>query len=73
MPYAVIVPVYLIAGVLFTLLAWDEETDEWYGELSVNGRYLFFAKNLLFWPVCLVYEIIRRAFRAKAKDHEECG
>jgi len=63
---------YLILGVVFTLLFWDEDTDEWYGDLTVPGRYFFFAKNLFLWPFCLIYETWKRVFRRK-RGEEECG
>ena len=68
MEYVAGAVLYMVLGAAVTFLTWDEDRDEWYGDLSVNGRWLFFARGLFLWPPFLLYDIMRRRKKGPAEE-----
>jgi hypothetical protein len=63
---------WVLAGAVSMAAIWDDETDERYGELSPPWkRYVFFAKNVLGWPVCLLLSLAGRKSRSSRSPEEE--
>lgn len=69
MPYT-LGALYAVIGILHTLFSWDDEIEEWYGGLTVKGRYLFFAMGIFLWPVPLIRGILRKPARQARKEEE---
>jgi hypothetical protein len=69
-PWGVLGVLYAVTSIVVTNFSWDEDIDDFYGDLKTNLRYVFFAVMLIFWPVWVAIFYVKRLRRGKVREDD---
>jgi len=69
-PWGVLGVLYGVVGVVSTNFYWNEDIDEFYGALTANWRYVFFAAMILFWPIWMGFFYQKELRRKKVREDD---